>query len=450
MKTQDSKEEQEILLTRLRGMGCDVRLMKGGRCVLGSMEVGPAPFEGLTGTQPIRRVLFSTMGNGRIKIMKPHWLFVLPPIRIVDCNHQSSIEARIRQAWKLHIREIRAARAWLASLGSEPTPSTGGALVSFPIDGEQGAHATMIDRQRAVLPTRGPLEGLVLEGPEDRILRLDPAIDSSIDLSIHITNRMTALARSTGDEDRRRRHADVLEAPTIALDILPPKRVHTILLVGPLLARQKKAIESLRLRGYRVATAKNEQDAIDAFDALSPELVMADIDLGRSEGFDLMVSLQEIRGIETMPVILLDEVNRTVKRDAARELGAAGYVVYPLEIPRIAGHLSSIVTRPSKRRFTRYSNRLALKIPGSTTSGLLTALSRGGMFVATDRDLPIHSLHDFELLFPEVGRSLRVSAEVIYQTAGPGRELSGVGMRFQEFADSHEALLIDYLRTLDD
>jgi hypothetical protein len=176
---------------------------------------------------------------------------------------------------------------------------------------------------------------------------------------------------------------------------------------------------------------------------------MTDMNLGRSEGLDLLMSIRQICGIENIPVIMVDSSHRPAKRNAARSLGAAGYLIYPLDVPRIATRLANLINEPGRRRFTRYPNRLALKLPGSDQSGLLTGLSRGGMFVATEGEFPARTLHDFELLLPEVGRSLHVKAEPIYQIAGLGDALSGVGMRFHTFAEAHEAILIDYLRSLE-
>ncbi len=130
-------------------------------------------------------------------------------------------------------------------------------------------------------------------------------------------------------------------------------------------------------------------------------------------------------------------------------MGAAGYLVYPIDVSRIADRLSRIVSEPRRRRFTRYDQRVAVRLRGSREPLLTTAIGRGGMFLATQEDLPGHEIRDCQLVLPEIGASVGVEAEVLYRGRAGRSARPGVGVRFHAFKDEDEPVFIEYLRNLD-
>ncbi|MCZ6782594.1 MAG: response regulator [Proteobacteria bacterium] len=439
----------ETVLNRLRAMGLEAELMQGGRCAVATMRVGPQPFETLSGLRSVDEVVFATVGVDRIKCLKPRMLFQLPMLRIVDCPDSTAIEARIRLAWQKHMAELRRVTTWLHGIGAEPTPSEEGSLLSFGISGESPtARVAMFDSEHVVLPSPGPLSGVALQRAEDRVMRVDRSIQSSLDLEIALSTRMEELVRLDGRLTEQKRKAAMTIPPEEA-DAPEKMRSPRLLLVGPHLASERTCIESLRLRGYDVIAVRSQQEAIAALDRLSPELVLVDMTLGRSDGIELIPALRQISGIEEVPVVLIDEHRRSARREAAQRVGAAGYLVHPLDVSRIARRLAKIVNEPSRRRFTRYLQKVSVVVSGIRSPALGTVLGRGGMFLATDEDLPNGSVHTCELTLPSLGRSLRVEAEVLYRRSGSGSQRKGVGMRFRGFPDEEEPTFIEFLRTLE-
>ena len=436
-------------------MGMQADLAQGGRCVVARMRLRHEPFETLSGMQNVPEVTFSTIGPDRIKCLAPRMLFQLPMLRIVDCRDATSIEARIRLAWQKHLSDLRRAASWLDTIGAEFAPAEQGSIVTFPIAGEaSSARVAMVEPQHAILPGPGPLAGIALQRAEDRVVRVDRSVTSSVDLEIALSTRMEELVRIDRRLAEERRRAAMTAADAMSelgsLDDKPDKtRAPRLLLVGSHLVTERTCIESLRLRGYDVDTARSQQEALQVLDRSSPELVMVDMNLGRGDGIEIIPSLRQVPGIEEVPVVLIDEHRRSARREAARRMGAAGYLVHPLDVSRIARRLSKIVNEPSRRRFTRYAQRLSVKVSGTQSACLATAFGRGGMFVATDEDLPATSVHACELSVPSLGRSLQVEAEVLYRMGGAGSKRRGVGMRFRRFDASDEPAWIGYLATLE-
>lgn len=429
-------------------MGVDVEPLPGGRCVLGRMRLQRTVFE--TTAHPVRvsEVRFATVGRDRAKCLEPRPLFQLPILRIADCRDATAIEARIHLAWQRHVAQIGNVERWLRDLNVGFEGEAGRSVVAFPLDGEAAAtRARMIDAYRVILPSVGPLSGIALRRADDRVLRVDRRIGSGISLGSEISNRLEELARLDSRLSQQSRLETIHEQPPAEAQPQAPRR-STVLVVGPRITQERACIESLRLRGYQVETAPDEREAIHTFDRCSPELVLADVSLGRSEGIDLIQSLRQVPGIEEVPVILIDSHRRDDRREAARRMGAAGYLVYPIDIARIAERLARIVSTPRRRRFTRYARRLPVQVRGSREPWITDSIGRGGMFVATNEELPPSTVRECRLALPEIGADLRVEAEVLYRAHAGRQGRGGVGVRFNAFPNADEPLLIEYLRNL--
>jgi CheY-like chemotaxis protein len=444
-----TESDQEIVAQRLNAMGIEARLMEGGRCALAQMRLQNPSFDTPSGSLRIERVLFATVGRDRIKCLRPRALFQLPLLHVVNCRDAISIEARIRVGWQAHQRELVLARRWLESIGTHVSPDADNSILTFGIDGENpDARVIAIDSSHVILPGQGHLSGIALQRAEDRRLSLDRSCSSSVDLEISISNRLEELkhldARLT---EQRRRHA--MNESTVEVASFVRDRKHQLLVVGSRLSRDRSCIESLRVRGYRVEAVQSESEALHVFETHSPELVIADMNLGRSEGIELILALRGVPGLEEVPVVLVDDRQRPERRDAARQIGAAGYLTHPLEVSRIAGRLSTLVNEPRRRRFTRYPQRLSVQIAQTDTPSLVMTLGRGGMFLSTAHDLPTHSLHRCDISLPQLAHTLQVHTEVLYRSHQSGTTHRGVGVRFHTFHDEHEPLLIDYLSNLE-
>lgn len=443
-----SEATQDRLRRRLEAMGIEVTRMPAGRCLIGRMRLQKNTFE--TTGDPIRidEVVFATIGANSAKCLKPRALFQLPILPIRDCRDATAIEARIHLSWQRHVAQLTRTEAWLRQIGTEFESEEDHSLAAFSIAGEDPeARARMIDPNRVILPGRGLLGGIALQRAEDRILAVDPRIQSSIDLEINVSNRLGELARLDSRLSRRM-HVDALEDESLAEPRPRKERSPVVLVVGPEATRNSGYLESLKLRGYNVTTAQGEREAIASFDHCSPELVFADVLLGRSEGIDLIHSVRQVPGIEEVPVILMDTRKREEHRQAARRMGAVGYLIYPIDVSRIAERLSKIVSEPRRRRFTRYYQPVAVKLGGSRESLLTTTIGRGGMSLATAEDLSTHEIRDCQLALPEIGASVRVEAEVVYRGRSGENAVPGVGLRFHAFQDEDEAVFIGYLRSL--
>ncbi len=443
----EDRRGQKLVLCQLERLGIEAEFLPGDRSILATLPLRNAPFTTLEGPRYFDQVRFATVGPSRIKCLEPLPFFFLPLVDIAGCTDAAQIELAIRAAWSARTESLRKARESLSRLGVEAESEQGGALLAFGIGLEDESARVRCSRpSQIMLPARGPLTGLTMRSPEDRLFSLDPSHDSAVDLEIAISSHLEQLARSEERLADRRRLA-------LAEERNRPKpqvgsRRNRVLLVGPHLATDTCFAEGLRLRGYEVTRARTASEALGAFEGQSFEVVFSDTHLGRCEGIELIPAVQSLTGIRQLPIVLVDDRMRPRRREAARRMGAAGYLAHPVEVSRIAPGLERVLNAPKSRRFERYPQRLAVVWGGHRDGGFTTELGRMGMFVCTNRNSPTRALENCVLTLPEIGETLRLEVEALYRLPIAPSGSPGIGLRFHSFPDDNESTLIRYLSTL--
>ena len=65
--------------------------------------------------------------------------------------------------------------------------------------------------------------------------------------------------------------------------------------------------------GYRITTAANNRDAIQAIEESNPDLIVLDLIMGEGTSIDLIEYLQTAEGIKDIPLIVITQKNLTGK-----------------------------------------------------------------------------------------------------------------------------------------
>jgi two-component system chemotaxis response regulator CheY len=438
------------LATRFAEMGVAVEPLPGGRSLRGKLRLSLEPFTSLDGARRYESVSFASVGATQIKCLAPEPFFFLPLIALGGCATAADLEARIRAAWALRARNLRIAAERLTALGITATSEAGGQVLAFSLGHDDArAAARMLDPQRLILPSRGPLAGLRAPRPELRVARFDASWRHASDAEIALTERLERLQRQIANE----RPPLIVPARAIPPRLLgagaqPRARSgRRILLVGPQLGRNAPLARRLDQLGFRVRVEFSAHEALEAFRQHSFELVLADTRLGRSEGLELVSDLRALPGVDDVPVVLVDDHPRPTVRDAARSVGAAGYLAQPLDAERVAAGAQRILQSRARRRFSRLAWRLAVRTDDGR-GAFTTSVARLGAFIGAEWTPPPDALRHFEIELPELGRVLTVDTERIYQVDPAGARAAGVGVLFRGFGERDEATWITYLAEL--
>jgi CheY-like chemotaxis protein len=444
----EDRRALKLLTKRLEGMGVEVEILPGWRCARARMRLRRAPFALLDGPETFSHLGFATVGATHLKCLDPPALFQLPLVPIAGCTSAEMIEDRVRAAWAAHGRALRDAGRALRALGIETRIEGGGTALAFPVGVEDTeAAARCLDAARVALPSRGPLAGVPLARARERVWARPRDADTASDVEIAATHHLERLAREARTTRIRTPAAAAARPPSQPLRTTPIGSGHRLLLVGPLLGRDADLVAGLRGLGHRTRVEYSIQDALDAFGEQSFELVLADAHLGRGEGLELVPALAELPGIERLPLILVDERPRESLREAAKRVGAAGYLAHPVDANRIAAGLERLLRGRGRRRFVRLGQRLALEWDGGTPA-FTTEVARLGLAVRTLRELPAGTVHRWAIHLAELGEMIRVEAQTVYRVPAAGVQDPTAGLRIRSFPDRNEPLWIDYLTAL--
>jgi putative two-component system response regulator len=131
--------------------------------------------------------------------------------------------------------------------------------------------------------------------------------------------------------------------------------------------------------GYEVAVAQDGQEALESVRAHRPDFIVTDILMPRLDGFQLCRAVKTDTALAPIPLIFYtgDYVD-PADREFGTSLGAAGYLLKPMEpkellsaVARILGHPEPALKPRTHLRETfaaAYANRLAAKLQDKVTA----------------------------------------------------------------------------------
>ena len=98
----------------------------------------------------------------------------------------------------------------------------------------------------------------------------------------------------------------------------------------------------LRQGGYEVVTANNGRQALERFQAESPDLVLLDLMMPERDGFDVCT---EIRKRSDVPVIMLTARSDDVDKIVGLEMGADDYITKPFNPREVVARVKAALRR---------------------------------------------------------------------------------------------------------
>jgi CheY-like chemotaxis protein len=134
---------------------------------------------------------------------------------------------------------------------------------------------------------------------------------------------------------------------------------------------------TLQFKGYRVVTARDGQEALEAIQREKPALVIADILMPRMDGFSLLHRIRLDPETRAIPVVFLSATYVAAEdKDFARALGVTRFIEKPVDWNKFLPIVSEIlaqgtpVTPTSLNEFefyNRYRKRLEIKLKQKMT-----------------------------------------------------------------------------------
>ncbi|HKP96756.1 MAG TPA: response regulator [Fibrobacteria bacterium] len=92
----------------------------------------------------------------------------------------------------------------------------------------------------------------------------------------------------------------------------------------------KRCLEMIGLKDCRIVEAKDGQEALEMVGAEPPDLILADLNMPRRNGEDLLQRLKESDATRAIPVVIASSSVNPVRNERLMALGAHGIVAKPV------------------------------------------------------------------------------------------------------------------------
>jgi two-component system chemotaxis sensor kinase CheA len=207
-----------------------------------------------------------------------------------------------------------ASLAHLLDLGESEVSAEGGALPVVALRSGDGRLAVAVDALLSVQDSLIQDLGIPMAGGD----RLSGGVlleDGSVCLALNPAGLVRAFQESGG--------APALKTTGPA----PEKRTPAILVVDDSITTRTLEKSILEAHGYRVQVAVDGAEALDRLRAGGVDLVVADIQMPRVDGFALLEEMKRDRRLSQIPVILVTSMERREDQERGLALGADAYIV---------------------------------------------------------------------------------------------------------------------------
>lgn len=109
---------------------------------------------------------------------------------------------------------------------------------------------------------------------------------------------------------------------------------------------EESFLEALRIglgrEGFAIDIARDGREALDRFDAASPDIVLLDVMLPRISGIDVC---REIRSKSDVPIIMVTAKGEEIDAVVGLEVGADDYVTKPYRFRELVARMRSVLRR---------------------------------------------------------------------------------------------------------
>lgn len=108
-----------------------------------------------------------------------------------------------------------------------------------------------------------------------------------------------------------------------------------ILIVDDTIENLQLLSNMLKAQGYRVRPVPSGPLALQAVEAIPPDLILLDINMPLMDGYEVCERLKAREGTRDIPVIFISAFSETVSKVRALEIGGVDYVTKPFQIEEV-------------------------------------------------------------------------------------------------------------------
>lgn len=132
----------------------------------------------------------------------------------------------------------------------------------------------------------------------------------------------------------------------------PPKAAD-ILVVDDTVANLRLLTEILRDGGYKPRLSRNGRLALEAARAVSPDLILLDINMPEMNGFEVCKRLKADENLAAIPVLFLSALDREMDKVEALRSGGVDYVTKPFQLEEVQARVETHLALHHARQIER-------------------------------------------------------------------------------------------------
>jgi len=229
------------------------------------------------------------------------------------------------------------------------------------------------------------------------------------------------------------------------------REIRTVLLVDSSASILLYLAMLLQRLEYRVATARNAEEALRMMEESLPMIVVTELSLSSMSGIAFLKHMKDQPRFKAIPVVVLTSETDPGMKDTCAALDCAAYLVKPVE-PAVLFRTIQTISESIPREHIRLATSLKVVVgDGSLIGGCkrteyATALSEGGLYVRTLYPQPRNTLTPVQFMLK--GREIVAKAIVLYSCnlgEGPFKE-PGMGMKFVEIIDADRGAIREFIK----
>lgn len=181
-------------------------------------------------------------------------------------------------------------------------------------------------------------------------LRLAPRLSTAL---LNSTERISygeaaALLESLVSSSRTIEPQEIVAVESLSVDAAT---VQPLVLVVDDSLTVRRIVQRLLVReGYRVALAKDGLDAMERLSQERPSMVLADIEMPRMDGFDLLRTIRNDAQFRDLPVIIITSHTTKKHRSHATKLGANYFLGKPFLDKRLLALVERHAVEPTSAK----------------------------------------------------------------------------------------------------
>ena len=208
-------------------------------------------------------------------------------------------------------------------------------------------------------------------------------------------------------------------------------------------------LESLFLeRSGHVLTACDGDEAWEVMHAERPDVVVTDLSMPGVPGDELCRRIKGDTDLRRTPVIIVTGRGLGEEHERAVRAGADDVVEKPINrasLIQAVNHFLRLAVRGLVRVALETDVRIAAPAPEGEVWARSRNVSRGGMYVESDRELAPESEVQLHFALPESREPLAPTAKVVWRRPGSRAGTAGIGLQFLRLDREAARLLDEYV-----